>query len=241
MPPFALAEPIDPGAADPWKLGVAEALPDPPKERTATESSPTDATLFEGVGFYGALEFLAQLRATFLLCSGPDGLYVIDQHAAAERVTFHRLRHAYASRSIATQRLLLAEVVELSPAEVAVLEEHADPIAALGIEVRPLGLSAVGVYAVPSLLARSRPERLVRDLVAEVSRVAKRPFGDAADRVLATMACHGSVRAGDAVSREEATALLAALDGIDFAGHCPHGRPVVTRIGYDELERRVGR
>jgi len=59
--------------------------------------------------------------------------------------------------------------------------------------------------------------------------------------VLATMACHGSIRAGDVVSREEAVSLLQALDGIDFAGHCPHGRPVVTRIGYDDLERRVGR
>ncbi len=81
----------------------------------------------------------------------------------------------------------------------------------------------------------------MRDLVAELGRAARRPFGDAADLVLATMACHGSIRAGDAVSRAEATALLRGLDDIDFAGHCPHGRPVVTRIGYDELERRVGR
>jgi DNA mismatch repair protein MutL len=81
----------------------------------------------------------------------------------------------------------------------------------------------------------------VRDLVAELGRDAKRPFGDAADLVLATMACHSSVRAGDSLSREQAVALLQALDAVDFGGHCPHGRPVVTRIGYDELERRVGR
>jgi DNA mismatch repair protein MutL len=91
------------------------------------------------------------------------------------------------------------------------------------------------------LLSRARPERIVRDLVAELGRAARRPFGDAADLVLATMACHGSIRAGDLMSREEASALLRSLDDIDFAGHCPHGRPVVTRIGYDELERRVGR
>jgi DNA mismatch repair protein MutL len=123
----------------------------------------------------------------------------------------------------------------------AALDEHAGDIAALGVELRAVGPKAVAVHAVPMLLARSRPERLVRDLVAELGRAAKRPFGDAADLVLATMACHGSIRAGDAVSREEAVALLLALDGIDFAGHCPHGRPVVTRIGYDDLERRVGR
>jgi DNA mismatch repair protein MutL len=88
---------------------------------------------------------------------------------------------------------------------------------------------------------RASAERLVRDLVAELSRASKRPFHDAADLVLATMACHGSIRAGDAVSPEAATALLVALDSVDFAGHCPHGRPVVMRLPFTELERRVGR
>jgi DNA mismatch repair protein MutL len=230
------------GSADPWKLGP----PQPVVGIDArTEVVPTGAsiepTLFEGAGFYGSLDFLAQVRSTFLVCAGSDGLYVLDQHAAAERVTFHRLRRSFARRSIATQRLLLPEVIELLPAEVVALEQRAEDVLALGIELRAVGPQAVAVHAVPMLLARSRPERLVRDLVAELGRAAKRPFGDAADLVLATMACHGSIRAGDAVSREEAVALLLALDGIDFAGHCPHGRPVVTRIGYDDLERRVGR
>jgi DNA mismatch repair protein MutL len=227
--------------ADPWKLA--------PPARTATDESTREHPgggaiepgLFEGAGFYGSLDFLAQVRSTFLVCAGSDGLYVLDQHAAAERVTFHRLRRSFARRSIATQRLLLPEVIELLPAEVAALEQRAEDVLALGVELRAVGPQAVAVHAVPMLLARSRPERLVRDLVAELGRTAKRPFGDAADLVLATMACHGSIRAGDAVSREEAVALLVALDGIDFAGHCPHGRPVVTRIGYDDLERRVGR
>jgi DNA mismatch repair protein MutL len=233
---------------DPWKLqsdaaaamgALAEATfttPAPP------EAAPTaEAALFESAGFYASLEFLGQLRTTFLLCSGADGLYILDQHAAAERVTFHRLRRAFASRSVSTQRLLIPDVIELLPAEVAALEEHASEVSGLGVELRAVGTSAVAVHAVPTLLARASPERIVRDLVAELGRAARRPFGDAADLVLATMACHGSIRAGDALSREEAGALLRALDGIDFAGHCPHGRPVVTRIGYDELERRVGR
>jgi DNA mismatch repair protein MutL len=235
------------GVNDPWKLAVAEQaitagealdLSEPEGRRP---DSTVDPILFEGVGFYASLEFLAQVRATFLVCSGADGLYVLDQHAAAERVTFNRLRRAFGSRSIATQRLLIPEVVELLPTEIATLEEHADDVAALGVELRAVGASAVAVHAVPMLLARARPERIVRDLVAELSRADRRPFGDAADLVLATMACHGSIRAGDVLSRAEATALLRALDDIDFAGHCPHGRPVVTRIGYDELERRVGR
>jgi DNA mismatch repair protein MutL len=232
-----------PGATDPWKLAptqVTASAPDAANKEAAAETS-LEPTLFEGGGFYGSLDFIAQVRSTFLVCAGSDGLYVLDQHAAAERVTFHRLRRSFAQRAIATQRLLLPEVVDLLPAEMAALDEHAADVAALGVELRAVGPKAVAVHAVPMLLARSRPERLVRDLVAELGRAAKRPFGDAADLVLATMACHGSIRAGDAVSREEAVALLLALDGIDFAGHCPHGRPVVTRIGYDDLERRVGR
>lgn len=225
-------------ALDPWEL--APAPPQAIAERT-TLTSIEEPVLFDRSGFYASLEFLAQVRATFLVCSGADGLYVLDQHAAAERVTFHRLRRAFASRSIATQRLLIADVIELLPAEVAVLEEHAFDVSALGVEVRAVGPSAVAVHAVPALLSRARPERIVRDLVSELGRAAKRPFGDAADLVIATMACHGSIRAGDALSREEAAALLRSLDDIDFAGHCPHGRPVVTHIGYDELERRVGR
>ncbi len=253
--PGGVAEP----APDPWDLApgdtgaqsaaiseraTLESLPDPissapPSSLAQPDSAPP--ALFEGAGFYASLEFLAQVRATFLVCSGSDGLYVLDQHAAAERVTFHRLRRAFASRSMSMQRLLIPDVVELLPAEVATLEEHAADVEALGVELRPVGASAVAVHAVPTLLARARPERIVRDLVAELGRAARRPFGDAADLVLATMACHGSIRAGDVIAREEAVALLRALDDIDFAGHCPHGRPVVTRIGYDELERRVGR
>jgi DNA mismatch repair protein MutL len=244
-----LAEP----RSDPWNLAPPSSEPSTQKSNSTeganANGAPSDRTtlqspapeLFEGAGFYGSLELLGQVRATFLVCSGSDGLYVLDQHAAAERVTFHRLRKAFVARSVATQRLLIAEVVELLPAEVAALEEHGADIARLGVELRAVGPSAVAVHAVPTLLARARPERIVRDLVAELGRAARRPFGDAADLVLATMACHGSVRAGDTLSREEASALLRALDEIDFAGHCPHGRPIVTRIGYDELERRVGR
>jgi DNA mismatch repair protein MutL len=227
---WAVAAGIDPLAAiaEPGKSGTARGEPWP-------------TTLLETHGFYASLQYLAQVRAMFLVCSGTDGLYVLDQHAAAERVTFHRLRRAFESRSIAMQRLLVAEVVELVAGEVAVLEEHAGDVGELGVELRAVGPTAVAVHAVPALLARARPERIVRDLVAQLGRAAKRPFADAVDLVLATMACHGSVRAGDSMAHEEATALLRALDAVDFAGHCPHGRPIITRIGYDELQRRVGR
>jgi DNA mismatch repair protein MutL len=227
-------------SSPPSSLGDRQTLPSPSSLAELPQPAADDG-LFRGNRFYASLEFLAQVRATFLVCCGSDGLYVLDQHAAAERVTFDRLRRAFGSRSMAMQRLLLPEVIELSPTEMALVEERAGDIAALGLEMRAVGPNAVAVHAVPMLLGRAAPARIVRDAVAELARVARRPLGDAADLVLATMACHGSIRAGDAVSREEALALLRALDDVDFGGHCPHGRPVVTRIGFDELERRVGR
>jgi DNA mismatch repair protein MutL len=156
-------------------------------------------------------------------------------------VNFDRLRRAFTAGSVAVQRLLVPDTVTLSPAEVAMLAEHEDEIGALGVELRPAGPSAVAVHGVPKVLARARPERVVRDLLAELSKSGERAFAGAKDLVLATMACHASVRAGDVLSREQAQALLASLDGVDFSGHCPHGRPVVTRLSFDELERRVGR
>lgn len=221
-----------PGSPDPWALA--------PAPSTLAEETELPVVRAEG-GLYGRLTFLAQVRGTYLMCEGPDGLYVLDQHAAAERVTFHRLRRAFASRTVAVQRLLLPEVIELSPAEAMALADQEAQVEALGVELRSVGPTAVAVHGLPKLLARATPERIVRDLAAELGRHGARPFGDAADLVLATMACHGSVRAGDVLAPDEARALLRDLDEVDFAGHCPHGRPVVTRISFAELEHRVGR
>jgi DNA mismatch repair protein MutL len=190
---------------------------------------------------FARLRFIAQVKQTYLICEGADGLYVLDQHAAAERVTFHRLRAAYVGRDIATQALLFPVAVEVTPSDVAFVEEEQRALAEIGLDVRAVGASTIAVHAMPRLLARANAEDVVRDLIAELTRAGGRAFSNAVDLVLATMACHGSIRAGDRLSSEEATALLGSLDEVDFSGHCPHGRPIVTRTGWDELERKVGR
>jgi DNA mismatch repair protein MutL len=190
---------------------------------------------------WSSLTFVAQVRQMYLVCEGQDGLYVLDQHAAAERVNFDRLRRAYHARSIPSQSLLFPVLVELSPAEAELVEQRADELARVGLELRVRGPDSISVHAVPKLLVRVSPERLVRDFLSEVGRSGGRAFSDAIDMALATMACHGSIRAGDQLSASEATALLRALDQANFAGHCPHGRPVVTFTSWNELERKVGR
>jgi DNA mismatch repair protein MutL len=190
---------------------------------------------------WSSLRFVAQLRTTYLLCEGDDGLYLLDQHAAAERVTFTRLRREYQSRAVPAQALLFPTIIEVTPDEAEIVERSGKEMAEVGLDVRVRGPETVSIHAVPKLLLRGSPERLLRDLLSEVSRGGGRAFSDAVDLALATMACHGSIRAGDALAPNEVKALLAALDHADFAGHCPHGRPIVTALSWAELERKVGR
>lgn len=209
---------------------AARALPDAP---TMAEAASVQATRYRA---------LAQSKNLFIVAESERGLCVFDQHAADERVHYHRLRTQYATRAVRTQRLLLPERVELSEREAALVETHADEIARSGLEVSLIGAHSAAVQAVPALLRRAPPERLLRDLLAELARAGERGFGDALDMALATMACHGSIRAGDPLSLPECQALLDTLAGIEeFAGHCPHGRPIVFEIRFDELARKVGR
>jgi DNA mismatch repair protein MutL len=190
---------------------------------------------------WSSLTFVAQLRQTYLLCESRDGIYLLDQHAAAERVTFTRLRKQYQGRAVPSQSLLFPVTLEVLPAEAELVELRGREMAEVGLDVRTRGAESISIHGVPKLLQRASAERLVRDLLAEVSRKGGRGFSDAVDLALATMACHGSVRAGDPLAASEVKALLEALDEADFAGHCPHGRPVVTFLSWAELERKVGR
>jgi DNA mismatch repair protein MutL len=190
---------------------------------------------------YASLQFLAQVRSTYLICEGVDGIYVLDQHAAAERVTFARLREQHKNRALARQQLLVPEIVQVRGAESTLIDELREELLALGVDARAIGDGRVAVHGVPAILKRTSPEQVLRDVLDELARTGERKFGDAVDLVLATMACHGSVRAGDTLHPDEARALLRDLDQIDFAGYCPHGRPIVTVLPYVELERKVGR
>jgi DNA mismatch repair protein MutL len=193
-------------------------------------------------GFFSSLRVLGQATRTYLVCEAPDGLYVIDQHAADERVRFDRLRAQYASRTLSMQRLLIPERVEVHASEAALVEERSEALLALGLEAARIGESTVAVHAIPALVLRASPERLLRDVIAQLELTGDRAYGDAIDTALATMACHGAVRAGDLLSPEEQRELLVQLDAVtDFARHCPHGRPVAYELSFLELARRVGR
>jgi DNA mismatch repair protein MutL len=198
--------------------------------------------LLQSRGPFGSLRLLAQSRKTFLVCESAQGIVIIDQHAADERIRFDQLRRSYANRAVRVQPLLFPERVECTEVEAELIEQHQAELTLAGLECTRLGPNTVAIAAVPVLLARAAPTRLLRDLLSELTRSGERAFRDAIDMALATMACHAAIRAGDALAPEEAAALLRQLDQVqDFQRHCPHGRPILCTLPFAELEQRLGR
>jgi DNA mismatch repair protein MutL len=140
------------------------------------------------------------------------------------------------------QQLLFPVPIEVDPAEAAAAEST-DVLAGLGFEVLRSGPTEVVVRAVPEPLKDADPKPLVREVLAELAEGTPMAIGDLdrVDHLLATIACHSVVRAGDVLGRPEALALLAQLDDVDLRSHCPHGRPVMLRLPLTEIERRFGR
>jgi DNA mismatch repair protein MutL len=191
---------------------------------------------------FAALRPLGQLLATYLLLEASDGLVLVDQHAAHERVLYERLRASWRSGSVARQPLLLPVPVDLAPDQAARLAEAGSALERLGFEVEPFGADVLAVRAIPAELAGHDPAALLANLADRLGPDAGAlPAPDAADRLFASLACHAARRAGERLDPREQQALLAALDAIPWAATCPHGRPVAIPVSRSEIERRFGR
>ena len=198
----------------------------------------TPARSSSRLGFFATLRVIGQAFEGYLICESGESLLVIDQHAAHERVTFERLRHAYADGGVARQRLLVPTVVDVGAQAAPLLAERLSDLENLGFELEPFGGSSVAVRAVPALLGDGDPAALVRDLAEELTEVGRsRRLTDAAESVLARLACHSAVRVGQSLGADQIRALLAAMDNVDFAGNCPHGRPAYITLPRSDLER----
>ena len=189
-------------------------------------------------GFFAGLRVIGQAFEGYLLCEGDESLLVIDQHAAHERVTFERLRHAYADGGVTRQRVLVPVVVDVGAQAAPLVTEHLAALEDLGFELEPFGGSSFAVRALPALLTDVDPAALVRDLAEELTEVGRsRRLTQAAESVLARLACHSAVRVGQTLGADQIRALLVAMDSIDFAGNCPHGRPAFITLPRSDLER----
>jgi len=210
----------------------------PPSARPPVAHAGPPASGASSAGFFANLRVIGQAFEGYLICESGESLLVIDQHAAHERVTFERLRHAYADGGVARQRLLVPTVVDVGAQAAPLLAERLTDLENLGFELEPFGGGSFAVRAVPALLGDGDPAALVRDLAEELTEVGRsRRLTDAAESVLARLACHSAVRVGQSLGPEQIRALLTAMDNVDFAGNCPHGRPAYITLPRSDLER----
>jgi DNA mismatch repair protein MutL len=184
----------------------------------------------------------AQVHATYIVAQTRDGLVIVDQHAAHERIVYERLKAALERQGVARQILLIPEIVELDEADVERVLGRADELLRYGLAIEPFGPGAVAVRETPSLLGEIDARALVRDLAEHMAEWdAALPLERSLMHVAATMACHGSVRAGRRLKPDEMNALLREMEATPNSGQCNHGRPTYVELKLTDIARLFGR
>lgn len=232
---------VEDAGHDDWPIAATSASRDTAEVDAGTQPPP--------VASFGSLQILGQLRASYLLAESDDGLMVVDQHAAHERILYEGLRESWLEAGVLRQGLLAPVSVELSPRAIAALAEAPKLVERLGFEIEAFGEDAVLVRAIPAEIAGQDVGELVSELASALEEVDRGDDSDASairwlpslDRLFATMACHSARRFGDRLPPEEQRAILAGLDTIPWAPTCPHGRPVAILLSHDDLELRFRR
>ncbi len=184
----------------------------------------------------------AQVHGTYIVAQTRDGIVVVDQHAAHERLVYERMKAQMAQGAVTRQALLTPEVVELDPAEADRVIARADELAQLGLIVEPFGGGAVLVRETPALLGDTDVQGLIRDIADDLAEHgAALALSERLGEVCGTMACHGSVRAGRVLSAPEMNALLRQMEATPHSGQCNHGRPTYVELKLQDLEKLFGR
>jgi len=217
--------------------GVAElsARFEPPPAAAASEAA------FDPIHYpLGAAR--AQLHETYIVAQTLDGVVIVDQHAAHERLVYERMKEEMAAGGVPRQALLMPEVVELDPAEAERVTARAGELADLGLVVEPFGPGAVLVRETPAALGQADAAGLVRDIADDLAENgAALALKERLEAVASTMACHGSVRAGRRLSAPEMNALLRQMEATPHSGQCNHGRPTYVELKLADIERLFGR
>lgn len=225
-------------AASGWRGYEAQLMAQPAARAEAVPDSPAQPELSYPLGVARG-----QVAGTYIVAEADDGLVLVDQHAAHERLVLERLKAAGAQDAMArSQALLLPEVVELEETACDALEGKSDDLARFGLVLERFGPDAVLVRAVPSVLGKSDPAALVRDIADDLAKNGDALLlGEKLELVLATMACHGSVRAGRVLSVAEMNALLREMERTPRSGQCNHGRPTWVKLAHEDIEKLFGR
>ena len=224
------------GFAEAAQAGFA-VLDRPSADARATLSAPDPDMLSRPLG-----AARAQLHENYIVAQTNDGLVIVDQHAAHERIVYERLKAALAGRTIPRQMLLIPEVVELPADDVARLVARADELAEVGLALEAFGPGAVAVTETPAMLGEIDAAALIRDIADDLAEWdASTRLSERLDHVAATMACYGSVRSGRKLKPEEMDALLREMEATPQSGQCNHGRPTYVELKLADVERLFGR
>ena len=184
----------------------------------------------------------AQVHETYIVAQTADGIVIVDQHAAHERLVYEAIKTALAGSGVPRQGLLLPEVVEMDEAAAGRVSRRAEELRELGLSVETFGPGAVVVREAPALLGEANIQGLIRDLADDLAEYGEAvSLKDRLSEVAATMACHGSVRAGRRLNGEEMNALLREMEATPHAGQCSHGRPTYVELKLADIEKLFGR
>lgn len=210
---------------------------EPPSARAEAAADPVPTSVDHPLGVARG-----QVAQTYIVAEAADGLVLVDQHAAHERLVLERMRRAMADGGVPAQALLLPDVVELDEPACDRLEARAGELAAFGLEIERFGPNAVLVRAIPAMLGQGDAAGLVTDLADELAAFdTALSLKERLDHVAATMACHGSVRAGRVLSVAEMNALLREMEVTPHSGQCNHGRPTWVKLAHGDIEKLFGR
>lgn len=225
--------PLNTGRSAKSSLGTPELMP---AYSLKTESTPLEQTA-EPVGELGLAK--AQFHNTYIIAQTEDGLAIIDQHAAHERITMEKMKQSMSrGERLPSQMLLLPEVVDLSLSEKENLLSYTSEFSKLGLEIEEFGPQAVLIRAIPGLLGDTDVKKLIKDLAAEISEWGSAyALEDKIHHICATIACHGSVRAGRSLNFEEMNHLLRDMEHTEHSGQCNHGRPTYIKIKLKDIEK----
>ncbi|MFC4350695.1 DNA mismatch repair endonuclease MutL [Fodinicurvata halophila] len=214
-------------------------------EAVAQEADSQPATVHEPaipVDDYPLGAARAQLHETYVVAQTRDGIVIVDQHAAHERLVYERMKEEIAARGVARQALLIPEVVELDEAAAARVLARREELSELGLEVEGFGEGSLLVREVPALMGRLDVQGLIRDLADELAEMDQAlSLREKLEEVCGTLACHGSVRAGRRLNTEEMNALLRQMEATPHSGQCNHGRPTYVELKLADIERLFGR
>ena len=225
--PVTITSPVVEGGRSPPALEPPEPKPRPETERQEDLGLPV-------------LRVLGQLRGTFIVAEGPEGMYLVDQHTAHERVLFDQLRRDKDEGRVQAQGLLEPVAVDLAPEQEHLLLEHLESLRDHGFAVESFGERTVLLRSVPAALSGRSPAKALTEVLDYVGSDDIRGY-DWEDRLLATVACHGAVRAGQDLQHQEMQEMIRLLESTDNPHSCPHGRPVMMHMSNAQLEREFQR